>query len=101
LEEAYATTRKKAELLNVINFKSKAKPTTEFVRDLLFAGDSVLVAHHSYAIQTIITKIVNAAKKLILEVTSRKLNAFISLQKFIVQISATRHNHQYRTPEKV
>ena len=50
----YIQSRQDADLFNVAHFKAKTKSIQVLVRELLFAGDSALVAHTPEQMQKIV-----------------------------------------------
>ena len=65
-------TRHNADLFNVAHFKAKRKACQVMVREMLFADDSVLVAHDVESMQRLVDRFSLAAEKFSLKINIKK-----------------------------
>jgi hypothetical protein len=86
-EGVYIQTRREADLFNVAQFKAKSKTTTKLIRDLLYADDSALVAHHPDDIQALVDRFVAAARQFSLKINIKKTECLYQPPKFLQAVS--------------
>ena len=68
----YIQSRQSADLFNVAHFRAKTKTTGILMKELLFAGDSALVAHSAGEMQNIVDAFSNASNKFGLKINTKK-----------------------------
>ena len=68
----YIKSRQNADLFTVAHFRAKTKITNIIVRELLFADDSVLIAHSAEEIQRIVDAFSSASSKFGLKINIEK-----------------------------
>ena len=68
----YIQSRQSADLFNVAHYRAKTKTTRILMRELLFADDSVLVAHSAEEMQKIVNASADASKKFGLKINIKK-----------------------------
>ena len=71
-EGIYIQTRLGADLFNVTQFKSKSYTTKQLFREMLFADDSVLVAHSAADMQVLLDHFAKAAAQFSLKINIQK-----------------------------
>ena len=64
--------RQSADIFNVTHFRANTKTTRILMRELLFTGDSVLVAHSAEEMQNIVVAFSDASKKFGLKINIKK-----------------------------
>ena len=68
----YIQSGQSADLFNIAHFRAKTKTTRIPMRELLFAGDSALVAHSAEEMQKIVDAFSDASKKFGLKINIKK-----------------------------
>ena len=71
-DRIYIQSRQSADLVNVAHFRAKTKTTRILMRELLFADDSVLVAHSAAEMKKIVDAFSDASKKFGLKINIKK-----------------------------
>ena len=72
----YIQTRTNPDLFNVALFRAKTHTTQILVREMLFAGDSAIVAHSVGDIQSLVDRIARAASQFGLKINIKKTEYF-------------------------
>ena len=75
----YIQSRQSADLFNVAPFRGKTKTTQTLMRELLFAGDSALVAHAAEEMQKIVDAFSDASNKFGLKINIKKTEVLYQL----------------------
>ena len=81
-KDVYIQTRKEADLFNKADFKSKNQSVFKVVRELLFADDSIPVAHTPNDIQVLMDRFATATKQFCLQANIKQLNVPINIESF-------------------
>ena len=68
----YMRTRDDSKLFNFARLKARKKTRLELITELLFADDTVLIAHNEDHIQTIVNIFVDASNKIGLQINTFK-----------------------------
>ncbi|PFX13797.1 hypothetical protein AWC38_SpisGene22091 [Stylophora pistillata] len=71
-EGTYIQIRHGADLFNVSHFKAKTLTTRYLVREILFAGDTALVAHNAADIQLLVEEFARAAAQFSMKMNIKK-----------------------------
>ena len=74
----YIQTHTNPDLFNVALFRAKTRTTQILAREMLFAGDSAIVAHSVGDIQSLVDRIARAASQFGLKLNTKKIEYFTS-----------------------
>ena len=86
-EDVYIQTRQEADLFNEAHFKSKNQSVFKVVRELLFADDSIPVAHTPNDIQVLMDRFVTASKQFCRQINTKNTEWVYQHSKFPSDVS--------------
>ena len=85
--EVYIQTGKEADLFSVAQFKAKSKTLIKIVREMLYPGDSALVAHSVEDMQSLVEEFARAASQFSLQINIKNTECLYQPPKFQLSTS--------------